>query len=84
MAAFGYKVKRRWYARRKKGQHDPHSEHYQPGLEEVEFMMALSAWKTDTGNHFPTCCDLLEVLRGLGWRRMPDLDGADRGQAGQD
>jgi hypothetical protein len=37
--------------------------------EEVEFMQAVEAYKRRSGRMFPTCSELLEVLRGLGYTR---------------
>ena len=41
---------------------------YQP--EEVEFMRALDAYKRASGRMFPTCSEILEVVHGLGYRRV--------------
>ncbi len=35
--------------------------------DEVEFMHALDAYKRSSGRMFPTCSEVLEVLRGLGY-----------------
>ena len=40
---------------------------YQP--EEVEFMQALDLYKRASGRMFPTCSEVLEVLKSLGYRR---------------
>ncbi len=37
--------------------------------EEVEFMHALDAYKRTSGRMFPTCSEVLEVLRGLGYQK---------------
>ncbi len=42
---------------------------YQP--EEVEFMQALDHYKRTSGRMFPTCSEVLEVVRSLGYRREP-------------
>src|SRR5450432_617889 len=34
---------------------------------EVEFMHALDKYKRTSGRMFPTCSEILEVLRGLGY-----------------
>jgi len=39
------------------------------GREEIEFMQALDAYKRSSGRMFPTCSEILEVLRGLGYER---------------
>jgi hypothetical protein len=38
--------------------------------EEIEFMHALDAYKRAAGRMFPTCSEILEVLRDLGYRRL--------------
>ncbi|MCC7085234.1 MAG: hypothetical protein IT427_09530 [Pirellulales bacterium] len=38
--------------------------------EEVEFMHALDRYKRASGRMFPTCSEVLEVLRGLGYAKM--------------
>ena len=35
--------------------------------EEVEFMQALDAYKRTSGRMFPTCSEILEVIRDLGY-----------------
>lgn len=40
---------------------------YRP--EELEFMQALDRYKRTSGRMFPTCSEILEVLRGLGYQR---------------
>ena len=41
------------------------------GADEVEFMQAIERYKRTSGRMFPTCSEVLEVLRGLGYRRDP-------------
>ena len=38
--------------------------------EEIEFMQALDAYKRANGRMFPTCSEILEVIRGLGYVRI--------------
>jgi hypothetical protein len=38
-------------------------------VEEVEFMQALDAYKRASGRMFPTCSEILEVIRKLGYAR---------------
>ena len=38
-------------------------------IEEVEFMSALEKYKRSSGRMFPTCSEILEVIRGLGYVR---------------
>jgi hypothetical protein len=42
---------------------------YQP--EELEFMQAVERYKRCNGRPFPTCSELLEVVRSLGYVRVP-------------
>lgn len=41
------------------------------GPEELEFMRALEAYKRSSGRMFPTCSEILEVVRSLGYVRAP-------------
>ena len=41
--------------------------------DEIEFMKALDCYKRASGRMFPTCSEILEVIRGLGYRKC-DLD----------
>jgi hypothetical protein len=38
--------------------------------EEIEFMQALDAYKRANGRMFPTCSEILEVIRALGYMRV--------------
>jgi hypothetical protein len=38
--------------------------------DEIEFMHALDAYKRSSGRMFPTCSEILEVVRGLGYLRL--------------
>jgi hypothetical protein len=42
--------------------------------DEIEFMHAMDAYKRTSGRMFPTCSEVLEVLRGLGYRKLPDAE----------
>jgi hypothetical protein len=44
--------------------------------EEILFMQALDAYKRANGRMFPTCSEILEVIRGLGYVRLPEAAGA--------
>lgn len=39
--------------------------------DEVEFMKALDEYKRKHHRNFPTCSEILEVLKGLGYRKEP-------------
>jgi hypothetical protein len=41
--------------------------------DEVEFMAALDAYKRRSGRMFPTCSEILEVLRSLGYEKRGSL-----------
>lgn len=38
--------------------------------EEIQFMQALDAYKRSSGRMFPTCSEMLEVIRGLGYIKL--------------
>jgi hypothetical protein len=40
--------------------------------EEIEFMQAMEAYKRRSGRMFPTCSEVLEVLRELGYVKLSD------------
>jgi hypothetical protein len=42
-------------------------------VEEVEFMSALDDYKRRSGRMFPTCSEILEVFRGLGYEKRGEL-----------
>ncbi len=50
--------------------------------EEIEFMLALDQYKRASGRMFPTCSEILEVLRGLGYRKC--TCGAAAGENAQE
>ena len=41
--------------------------------DEMEFMQALEAYKRRTGRLFPTCSEVLEVVRSLGYVRAASV-----------
>jgi hypothetical protein len=43
--------------------------------EEIEFMHALDRYKRASGRMFPTCSELLEVIRSLGYEKRTDASG---------
>ncbi len=53
--------------------------------DEMEFMQALDAYKRSSNRMFPTCSEVLEVLRGLGYVKASYLSDesadCDREQA---
>ena len=58
-------------ARSRRRQIDPTTceRDYQP--DELEFMRALEQYKRTSGRMFPTCSEVLEVVRALGYVRLP-------------
>jgi len=41
--------------------------------DEVEFMSALDDYKRRSGRMFPTCSEILEVIRGLGYEKRAEM-----------
>ena len=39
--------------------------------DEIEFMQAMDAYKRSSGRMFPTCSEVLEVMRALGYEKQP-------------
>ena len=46
--------------------------------DEIEFMRALDSYKRASGRMFPTCSEILEVIRGLGYRKV-EMDLEEEG-----
>ncbi len=66
-------VERRQGQRRKvqrRRQIDPTTCERDYSSDELEFMQALDAYKRSSGRMFPTCSEILEVIRGLGYVRV--------------
>ncbi len=40
--------------------------------DEIEFMQSLDAYKRTSGRMFPTCSEILEVVRSLGYVKLSD------------
>jgi hypothetical protein len=72
-------VERRQGERRAKVQRrrqiDPTTCEREYSAEEIEFMHALDAYKHKSGRMFPTCSEILEVIRELGYIRAPQAQG---------
>ncbi|MHB8973679.1 MAG: hypothetical protein ACYC4N_24860 [Pirellulaceae bacterium] len=67
-------VERRKSERRKvprRRQIDPTTCERDYSADEVEFMQALDAYKRANGRMFPTCSEILEVIRDMGYVRLP-------------
>jgi hypothetical protein len=76
-------VERRQGERREKVQRrrqiDPTTCEREYSNDEIEFMHALDAYKRASGRMFPTCSEILEVIRDLGYVRL--AAGATGGMA---
>jgi hypothetical protein len=64
------KIERREKVTRRR-QIDPTTCERNYSAEEIEFMAALDSYKRTSGRMFPTCSEILEVLRGLGYEKRP-------------
>ena len=49
--------------------------------EEVEFMHALDQYKRTSGRMFPTCSEILEVIRDLGYQKLAVVEAIDADDA---
>jgi hypothetical protein len=66
-------VERRRTERRKaprRRQIDPTTCERDYTADEIEFMQALDVYKRTSGRMFPTCSEILEVIRSIGYRRV--------------
>ena len=70
MAVERRKTERRKVPRRR--QIDPTTCERDYSTDEIEFMQALDAYKRANGRMFPTCSEILEVIRDMGYVRHPD------------
>jgi hypothetical protein len=66
------KTERRKVPRRR--QIDPTTCERDYSNDEIEFMHALDAYKRANGRMFPTCSEILEVIRDMGYVRLPASD----------
>ncbi len=41
---------------------------------EIEFMSAMDSYKRRSGRMFPTCSEVLEVIKSLGYAKWPETD----------
>jgi len=65
------KIERRAKVNRRR-QIDPTTCERDYTVEEVEFMNALDDYKRTSGRMFPTCSEVLEVIRKLGYEKRPE------------
>lgn len=73
-------VERRKVQRRR--QIDPTTCERDYSADEIEFMQALDAYKRANGRMFPTCSEILEVIRNLGYVRTSANEPAAAPQDG--
>ena len=66
------KVERRKAPRRR--QIDPTTCERDYAPDEVEFMQAMDAYKRRSGRMFPTCSEVLEVVKSLGYVKVAKVD----------
>jgi len=50
--------------------------------DEIEFMNALDDYKRVSGRMFPTCSEVLEVIKKLGYEKRPETEAADQAALG--
>jgi len=78
-------VERRVFQRREKvarrRQIDPTTCERDYSADEVEFMNALDLYKRVNGRMFPTCSEILEVIRSLGYEKRTNPSAADQPSA---
>jgi len=71
-------IERRQVERREKvsrrRQIDPTTCERDYSSEEIEFMSALDDYKRTSGRMFPTCSEILEVIKGLGYQKRCDVE----------
>jgi hypothetical protein len=63
------KVERRKTPRRR--QIDPTTCERDYTQDEIDFMRAMDAYKRSSGRMFPTCSEILEVVKSLGYAKLP-------------
>ena len=68
---------------RRKGQRrrliDPTTCERDYSQEEIDFMQAMDEYKRSSGRMFPTCSEILEVFKGMGYRRLTAEQLANEG-----
>jgi hypothetical protein len=71
----GYPIERRKKVNRRR-QIDPTTCERDYSPDEIEFMAALDEYKRKNGRMFPTCSEILEVIRALGYLKPGSADVA--------
>jgi hypothetical protein len=64
--------KRRPAPQRERRRGNPRTAEFEYEAEEVEFIMAMDRYKREKKKPFPTWSEVLEVLRGLGWKKVKE------------
>ena len=72
-AGMGRPVERRAKVNRRR-QIDPTTCERDYTVDEVEFMTAMDEYKRRNGRMFPTCSEVLEVIKSLGYEKRPKVD----------
>lgn len=62
-------TKRHYHKSNKRKQIDPTTCERDYTADELEFMQALESYKRSSGRKFPTCSEILEVLRSIGYEK---------------
>lgn len=65
---------RAYHKTTKRKQIDPTTCERDYTLDEIEFMQALERYKNTSGRKFPTCSEILEVVRSIGYQKMVPMD----------
>ena len=66
---------------RRRRQIDPTTCERDYSLDEIEFMSALDEYKRTSGRMFPTCSEILEVIRSLGYVKVTSVEEATEPQS---
>ena len=62
---------------------DPTTCEREYNADEVEFMNALGEYKRNSGRMFPTCSEILEVLKGLGYEKCVPCAVSEPNESGR-
>jgi hypothetical protein len=67
---------RTYHKSSKRKQIDPTTCERDYSSDELEFMQALERYKNSSGRKFPTCSEILEVLRSIGYQKVAHVDAS--------
>lgn len=65
---------RSYHKSTKRKQIDPTTCERDYTLDEIEFMQALERYKSSSGRKFPTCSEILEVVRSIGYQKVVQVN----------